>query len=145
MRFKYPPATRSPLLPVQHSRRASSQGSGDPTSTSTSAQAVYNPPPQSQPRSQIEAMPPYVASSHSIAPPQSFAPPSGPLLQPRLSSTPLSQHYDISVRHPVFFSPALRKPPFPLPHAASEGVNPVAHGYVVENGANAAREMKTKL
>ncbi|KAH7050074.1 hypothetical protein B0J12DRAFT_573707 [Macrophomina phaseolina] len=122
-RPKHPPATRSPLLPLQHSRRASSQGSGDPTSTSTSAQAVYNPPPQSQPRSQIEAMPPY----------------------PRLSSTPLSQHYDISVRHPVFFSPALRKPPFPLPHAASEGVNPVAHGYVVENGANAAREMKTKL
>lgn len=76
-----------------------------------------------------------------------FAPPPGqPLLQPRLSGMPLSQHYDSSVRHPVFFTAGgLRKPPFPLPGATSGGVNPVAFGYVVEQRSGVAGGVKGKL
>lgn len=143
-RFEYPPTPQSPPVPLQQARRTSSQTSREPTITSTASltanQLSPSPSPsQSQARSQIEAMPP------TMAPPSAFAPPPGPILQPRLSNTPLSQHYDSSIRHPVFFSPTLRKPPFPLPYAASGGVNPVAQGYVVENGGNAARGVRTKL
>jgi hypothetical protein len=40
--------------------------------------------------------------------------------------------YDSAVRHPVFFTDQLRKPPFPIPEMASRGFNPVASGYIVE-------------
>ncbi|KAK8191984.1 hypothetical protein HDK77DRAFT_485600 [Phyllosticta capitalensis] len=63
-----------------------------------------------------------------------------PLLQPARPKFPPSRHnvpaspspaYDCAVRHPVFFTCALRKPPFALPH--DETMNPVARGYISEN------------
>ncbi|EUC50561.1 hypothetical protein COCMIDRAFT_81391 [Bipolaris oryzae ATCC 44560] len=68
-----------------------------------------NPP---KPRSQVEAMPPF-----------------GPPQTPASFFTPV---YDSAVRHPVFFTQNLKKPPFPLPQVASQGCNPVASGYIME-------------
>ncbi|KAK7510890.1 uncharacterized protein IWZ02DRAFT_373499, partial [Phyllosticta citriasiana] len=48
--------------------------------------------------------------------------------------------YDCAVRHPVFFSRALIKPPFAL--AANDKMSPVAHGYILE--AN-SKKKETKL
>ncbi|EOD51945.1 hypothetical protein UCRNP2_1260 [Neofusicoccum parvum UCRNP2] len=147
----YPPTTQPrPLpLPLQHTRQTSNAPAALPTTSSPTAHRPPHPPALAAPapRSQIEAMPPSPLALAPAPPPSAFAPPPGhgPVLQPRLSGTPLSQHYDSSVRHPVFFSPALRKPPFPLPDAASGGVNPVAHGYVVESGAHGPRVVRTKL
>ncbi|KAF2658804.1 hypothetical protein K491DRAFT_592374 [Lophiostoma macrostomum CBS 122681] len=58
-----------------------------------------------RPRNQIEAMPP---------------------------SIPVQPAYDSAVRHPVFFTEQLRKPPFPVPEVASRGYSPVAKGYIME-------------
>ena len=66
--------------------------------------------------SQIEAMPPI------------FYHPAGP---------PSLMPFDPARCHPVFFGTTLRKPPFPLfnPASATGGLaNPVAFGYVTENG-----------
>lgn len=41
--------------------------------------------------------------------------------------------YDSAVRHPVFFSEQLRKPPFPIPQMGSQGFSPIASGYIVES------------
>ncbi|KAF2451444.1 hypothetical protein P171DRAFT_468009 [Karstenula rhodostoma CBS 690.94] len=80
--------------------------------------------PQLKPRSQIEAMPPF--SSHPLVPPRSV--------------------YDSAVRHPVFFTEQLRKPPFPIPTAATHGWNPVASGYIFEQRRAEANGIpKTKL
>jgi len=57
-------------------------------------------------------------------------PPFGPAQTPATLFTPL---YDSALRHPVFFTPHLKKPPFPLPQEASQGWSPVANGYVLEN------------
>lgn len=43
--------------------------------------------------------------------------------------TPL---YDSAIRHPVFFTQTLKKPPFPIPQVASQGWSPVASGYIAE-------------
>jgi len=40
--------------------------------------------------------------------------------------------YNPAIRHPVFFTNQLRKPPFPIPKIASSGWSPVAAGYVEE-------------
>jgi hypothetical protein len=69
---------------------------------------------QATPRSQIEAMPPML------------------LQQPPFVAYPA---FDPAKCHPVFFTPALRKPPFPLFGPGHSMVNPVAFGYVAENGA----------
>lgn len=56
--------------------------------------------------------------------------------------------YDPATRHPVFFTAALRRPPFPLPEGACRGVSPVAWGYVWEEAARAGgakREGVVKL
>ncbi|KAH9882129.1 hypothetical protein J1614_001301 [Plenodomus biglobosus] len=77
-----------------------------------------------KPRSQMEAMPPF-----------------GPPQTPATYFTPL---YDSAVRHPVFFTSNLRKPPFPIPQAANQGWNPVANGYIHEQ-RKAEAVGKTKL
>jgi hypothetical protein len=54
--------------------------------------------------------------------------------------------YDSAVRHPVFFTESLRKPPFPIPAMGSHGFSPVAMGYINETrkmGMN--NGLKTKL
>jgi hypothetical protein len=61
---------------------------------------------------------------------------------PSLAST----LYDPSTRHPVFFTEQLRKPPFPIPQYATQGVNPVAFGYVLDaRRVDAAAGGRTKL
>ncbi|KAJ5065544.1 hypothetical protein J3E74DRAFT_414531 [Bipolaris maydis] len=80
-----------------------------------------NPP---KPHSQVEAMPPF-----------------GPPQTPASFFTPV---YDSAVRHPVFFTQNLKKPPFPLPQVASQGCNPVASGYIMEQG-RAEAPGRTKL
>lgn len=66
-----------------------------------------------KPQNQIEAMPPFATPPHH---PLNKAP----------------SLYDSAIRHPVFFTQQLRKPPFPIPNMASHGWNPVASGYIVE-------------
>lgn len=79
---------------------------------------------QQKPRSQIEAMPPFASS---------------PLVPPRTV-------YDSATRHPVFHTELLRRPPFPLPAAATHGWNPVASGYVFEQRkVEANGDPRTKL
>ncbi|CBX93996.1 predicted protein [Plenodomus lingam JN3] len=68
-------------------------------------------------------------------------PPFGPPHNPATFFTP---PYDSAVRHPVFFTSNLRKPPFPIPQAASQGWNPVANGYIHEQ-RKAEAIGKTKL
>ncbi|KAI8942723.1 hypothetical protein NX059_000771 [Plenodomus lindquistii] len=97
--------------------------------TQFTPQAVNPTPAQNsatspKPRSQIEAMPPF-----------------GPPQTPATFFTPL---YDSAVRHPVFFTQNLKKPPFPLPQAASQGWSPVANGYIHEQ-QKAEAAGKTKL
>ncbi|KAF2855836.1 hypothetical protein T440DRAFT_164755 [Plenodomus tracheiphilus IPT5] len=91
------------------------------SSTPQHVQPSVNTP---RPRSQIEAMPPF-----------------GPPQTPATFFTPL---YDSAVRHPVFFTQNLKKPPFPIPQAASQGYNPVADGYIHEQ-RKAEAAGKTKL
>ncbi|KAF2688218.1 hypothetical protein K458DRAFT_294350 [Lentithecium fluviatile CBS 122367] len=72
-----------------------------------------------KPRSQIEAMHPFAASS-PFSPPRAF--------------------YDSAIRHPVFFTETLRKPPFPIPAVASQGWSPVASGYIMEERRSARKD-----
>ncbi|KIW01976.1 uncharacterized protein PV09_06811 [Verruconis gallopava] len=70
------------------------------------------PPPTShdhKPKSQIEAMPPALTLRTAFQP------------------------FDPAKCHPVFFTPALRKPPFPMIGFNNGLVNPVAFGYIAEN------------
>ncbi|KAF2473855.1 uncharacterized protein BDR25DRAFT_125621 [Lindgomyces ingoldianus] len=54
--------------------------------------------------------------------------------------------YDSAVRHPVFFTEQLRKPPFPIPEMASQGWSPVASGYIMESRKiGAGGTLRTKL
>lgn len=80
----------------------------------------------------MEAMPPFGHPSH----------------QP-IMTIPVAPTYNAATCHPVFFSQALRKPPFPLPVVvgAAQGVNPVAFGYVAEGArrVGSASGMGTKL
>jgi hypothetical protein len=75
-----------------------------------------------RPQSQIEAMPPF-----------------------RPTQAPASSFYDSAIRHPVFFTQNLKKPPFPLPNIASQGWSPVASGYIMEQQRAMSVEPKTKL
>lgn len=68
-------------------------------------------------------------------------PPFGPLQTPATFFTPV---YDSAIRHPVFFTQNLKKPPFPIPQVASQGWNPVANGYIMEQ-RRADAPGKTKL
>ncbi|RMZ72643.1 hypothetical protein GMOD_00007655 [Pyrenophora seminiperda CCB06] len=81
--------------------------------------------PATKPQSQIEAMPPF-----------------GPTQTPATFFTPV---YDSAIRHPVFFTQHLKKPPFPIPQAAAQSWNPVASGYVAEQRRNGEIVGKTKL
>ncbi|OCK90239.1 uncharacterized protein K441DRAFT_580025 [Cenococcum geophilum 1.58] len=116
-RPKYPPQPGPSYLHQQTRSQQQLSGSFKPP------QEIRQPteiPGARQHRNQLEAMPP-------------FGPmPQAPMLQSRV--TDLMQHrYDSAIRHPVFFTEQLRKPPFPLPENASHGLNPVAHGYITEN------------
>jgi hypothetical protein len=72
----------------------------------------------------MEAVPPFASS---------------PLIPPR-------NLYDSAVRHPVFFTEQLRKPPFPIPTVATYGWNPVASGYIFEQRRAEANSIpRTKL
>ncbi|KAH7398439.1 hypothetical protein BKA66DRAFT_203743 [Pyrenochaeta sp. MPI-SDFR-AT-0127] len=77
-----------------------------------------------RPRSQVEAMPPF-----------------GPAQTPATFFTPL---YDSAIRHPVFFTQNLKKPPFPIPQSTGQGYNPVASGYIMEQRKSDAAG-RTKL
>lgn len=57
---------------------------------------------------------------------------------------------DPSVRHPVFFTPRLMRPPQPQPglqsqHGPTVALSPVAHGYVYQSGQQKAPMGKPKL
>ncbi|KAF2750179.1 hypothetical protein M011DRAFT_438081 [Sporormia fimetaria CBS 119925] len=71
-----------------------------------------------------------------------FAPGQTGLMPPR-------SLYDSAVRHPVFFTQQLRKPPFPIPQVGPQAFSPVASGYVPEANApgtaDKAGNGKTKL
>lgn len=82
-----------------------------------------------RPKSQMEAMPPFQPLATPSRPQSSLS---------HLASAPLYQQYDSAVRHPVFFTDRLRKPPFPLPGERSSSVSPVAHGYVMEKRRTSA-------
>ncbi|CAE7200814.1 hypothetical protein PTNB73_06013 [Pyrenophora teres f. teres] len=94
--------------------------------SSQQSQPLTNPPLNSaRPRSQIEAMPPF-----------------GPAQTPATFFTPV---YDSAIRHPVFFTQNLKKPPFPIPQVAAQSWNPVASGYVAEQRRSGEVAGKTKL
>ncbi|KAL7778638.1 hypothetical protein CFE70_008139 [Pyrenophora teres f. teres 0-1] len=94
--------------------------------SSQQSQPLTNPPLNSaRPRSQIEAMPPF-----------------GPAQTPATFFTPV---YDSAIRHPVFFTQNLKKPPFPIPQVAAHSWNPVASGYVAEQRRSGEVAGKTKL
>ncbi|KAF1838065.1 hypothetical protein BDW02DRAFT_565328 [Decorospora gaudefroyi] len=116
-RPKPPQQSPLPTYAQQQQRRATHE-------TSHTQQQPTNLQPF-KPTSQIEAMPPF-----------------GPPQTPPSFFTPL---YDSAVRHPVFFTQTLKKPPFPIPHGASQGWNPVASGYIVERRRGEVVAGKTKL
>ncbi|KAF2494118.1 hypothetical protein BU16DRAFT_65107 [Lophium mytilinum] len=90
--------------------------------------------PQKKPRNQIEAMSPFAPTLQTLQTLQTRNPAFSP------------SAYDSAVRHPVFFTEQLRKPPFPLPQNAGQGVSPVAFGYVLESRkADAGFGGRTKL
>ncbi|KAF4556428.1 Hypothetical protein D9617_1g083060 [Elsinoe fawcettii] len=55
---------------------------------------------------------------------------------PHAPSMPGMQ-FNSAIRHPVFFTSQLQRPPFPTPPFRPEYVNPAATGYIL-NSANAA-------
>jgi hypothetical protein len=61
------------------------------------------------------------------------------------AQAPAYNVYDSAVRHPVFFTQNLKKPPFPIPHIASQGWSPVANGYIMEQQRALNADPKTKL
>ncbi|KAF1846608.1 uncharacterized protein K460DRAFT_335763 [Cucurbitaria berberidis CBS 394.84] len=109
-----PKPPQRPALPTYaHEQRRAAHSSSPQTSQPPSS--PINP---ARPRIQIEAMPPF-----------------GPPHTPATFFTPL---YDSAIRHPVFFTQNLKKPPFPIPQNTSQGWNPVASGYVIEQRATEA-------
>jgi hypothetical protein len=75
-----------------------------------------------------------------------YATAASPSTPAHMQSFPSRTLYDSAVRHPVFFTESLRKPPFPIPAMGSHGFSPVAMGYINETrktGMN--NELKTKL
>jgi hypothetical protein len=106
---QHPQQSSAPSYAHQQQRAAHPPSEGLQQSTTHHPDPPLNPP---RPRSQIEAMPPF-----------------GPPQTPATFFTPV---YDSAIRHPVFFTQNLKKPPFPIPQVASQGWNPVASGYVME-------------
>ncbi|KAF2829261.1 hypothetical protein CC86DRAFT_318452 [Ophiobolus disseminans] len=128
---------------LQPSRPKPPQQSAQPTYAHQQRRAVHEgvqylppSPPQAtahqagptRPRSQIEAMPPQDAP-HAATP----------------LYTPPHPFYDSAIRHPVFFTQNLKKPPFPIPQIASQGWSPVANGYIMEQQRVLNAEARTKL
>ncbi|KAF1919715.1 hypothetical protein BDU57DRAFT_512962 [Ampelomyces quisqualis] len=123
------------MLPaLQPSRPKPPQQSALPTCAHQQRRAAHESSPHAQqlapllpgsparPRSQIDAMPPF-----------------------RPAQTPAPLVYDSAIRHPVFFTQNLKKPPFPMPRIASQGWSPVANGYIEEQQRDMGAEPKTKL
>lgn len=125
---------RCSALQSSHSRQPPQQ-SAQPTYTQQQRRAVHEAPhhnqpsttpadhPTGRPRNQLEAMPPF---------PPAQAPGS-------------QSFYDSAIRHPVFFTQNLKKPPFPIPQIASQGWSPVANGYIMEQQRVLNKDPKTKL
>ncbi|KAF2703220.1 hypothetical protein K504DRAFT_451736 [Pleomassaria siparia CBS 279.74] len=112
-----------PSRPKQQQQQQRSVYAPPHSPSSSPAPHVLNP---SRPRNQVEAMPPFGPTHHPFSPPKGF--------------------YDSAVRHPVFFTSQLKKPPFPIPEIASRGWSPVASGYIMESKrAEANGASKTKL
>ncbi|KAL1587392.1 hypothetical protein WHR41_03913 [Cladosporium halotolerans] len=103
-----------PKVATPQSQNPLHQQQTRPSSTESSA----------APRNQLEAMPPHQIPLDSRTP--------GSTAQP----------FNPAMIHPVFFSGAWRKAPFPLPGPA--GFSPVATGYVFGAGT-ARKEPLTKL
>ncbi|KAF1347132.1 hypothetical protein BDV97DRAFT_233657 [Delphinella strobiligena] len=104
-RPKYPPSQSSNKAPsFQQTRNISQQAPQNTSETSYSD--------MTKPRNQIEAMPPVTA--------------------PFMPNNPQIHKYNSATRHPVFFTPNVRKPPFPLPYFTAAACHPVAAGYVFE-------------
>jgi hypothetical protein len=58
---------------------------------------------------------------------------------------PAHSFYDSAIRHPVFFTQNLKKPPFPIPQIPCQGWSPVASGYIMEQQQALKTQPKTKL
>jgi len=91
-------------------------------------------PQNSQPRTQIEALPPGALLSFNLddflrADYPSLGSHRGLLLPPAAQP-----QYDPATRHPVFFTKTLQKPPFGV--GAGHSVSPVAMGYVENSISN---------
>ncbi|KAH9233336.1 hypothetical protein K456DRAFT_53900 [Colletotrichum gloeosporioides 23] len=80
---------------------------------------------------------PPAMTNHTATIPR-LAPPPPPLLHLQ----PPAQH-NASVRHPVFFTEKLRRPPLVL--SPGMGMSPVAHGYVYQDGRRADGTSGPKL
>ncbi|KAF2788736.1 hypothetical protein K505DRAFT_285595 [Melanomma pulvis-pyrius CBS 109.77] len=119
-----PPQQRPQPSYAQQQQRATHELPHSPSLNSPlHPMSTPNPP---KPRNQVEAMPPFTPTQAPFFPPRSF--------------------YDSAVRHPVFFTSQLRKPPFPIPEVASRGWSPVASGYIMESKKVEANSgPKTKL
>jgi hypothetical protein len=89
----------------------------------TRTASTSSPPKILAPRNQMEAMPPSQIPINQSIPHQTFNP---------------------ATVHPVFFSEAWRKAPFPMP--GTSGFSPVATGYVFgSRGTTARQHPSTKL
>ncbi len=87
-----------------------------------------------RPRTQIEALPPTAlhpfncddfVPRHSARP---FMPVSSSPSAPAPAPAPQPHQYDPAIRHPVFFTTTLQRPPFGV--GAGRAMSPVALGYV---------------
>ncbi|KAK2730338.1 short-chain dehydrogenase/reductase family oxidoreductase [Colletotrichum kahawae] len=67
-------------------------------------------------------------------------PPPPPLLHLQPAA---AQQHNASIRHPVFFTEKLRRPPLVL--SPGMGMSPVAHGYVYQDGRGADGTAGPKL
>ncbi|OAL04155.1 hypothetical protein IQ06DRAFT_324587 [Phaeosphaeriaceae sp. SRC1lsM3a] len=112
-----PPQQSAPSTYVHQQRRAVHETTHQNQSPDTARDS-----PATRPRNQLEAMPPH---------------------QP--AHAPAHSFYDSAIRHPVFFTQNLKKPPFPIPQIASQGWSPVANGYIMEQQRAMNKDPKTKL
>ncbi|KAF2772896.1 hypothetical protein EJ03DRAFT_173003 [Teratosphaeria nubilosa] len=110
------------MLPASQPHRPKLQGHQQPSplyQQQTRTLHSASSPQLSRPTSQIEAMPPFTTPIER-------------------TNHPLPM-YNPALVHPVFFTDAWRKPPFPMPLSA--GISPVAAGYVF----GSAKSNMTKL
>ncbi|KAH6722980.1 hypothetical protein BKA61DRAFT_3427 [Leptodontidium sp. MPI-SDFR-AT-0119] len=120
-RPKLPHHQPPPPTNQQQTRTSSSLSSPRPNTKYT----PIPPPPPPFPRSQIEAMPP-----------TPFPVSRNPMLAPQ------QMVLDVSKRHPVFFTERLKKAPVGVQTGSGSWSNPVATGYVFNDGVKRRAEGK---